>query len=368
MPIHAGEKRLRISMKITVIRAGELNTEHLRLWAVLQDNEPALHSPYFCSQFTQAVAAVRDDVFVAVMEDAGRIVGFFPFQKGRLRMGRPVGGALSDFQSVIAPEDFKFDAEALVRKSGLCLWDFDHLIASQNTFVPHHRATTSSPYIDLSKGYEEYARQRREEGSEQIKKAGNLRRKVEREIGPLEFSVHKADDSALRQLLAWKSQQYLTSGATDVFSYDWTVALIRRLMETQTPDFAGMLSLLSINGRVIAAHFGMRSKTTWHYWFPSYDEEFSKFSPGLLLLLKMAEAAPAMGITRIDLGKGESQYKQRLASGQTSIAEGSVVVRPWVSMWRKVRRSTENWSGAFGPVGSVPAKLLRRVDRKLRFR
>jgi CelD/BcsL family acetyltransferase involved in cellulose biosynthesis len=222
--------------------------------------------------------------------------------------------------------------------------------------------------MDLSGGYENYSRARREDGSEQIKKAGNLRRKLEREIGPLEFFAHRADEASLRLLLAWKSQQYLASGTTDVFSYDWTVAMLRRLMEIQTAEFAGMLSVLSVNGRVIAAHFGMRSKTTWHYWFPSYDHEFARFSPGLLLLLKMAEAAPAMGIKTIDLGKGESQYKQRLGSGETAITEGSVVVKPWASMWRKVRRNTENWSGTFGPVGGVPAKLLRRVDRKLRFR
>jgi hypothetical protein len=129
-----------------------------------------------------------------------------------------------------------------------------------------------------------------------------------------------------------------------------------------------MLSVLSVDGRVIAAHMGMRSRSDWHYWFPSYDHEFARFSPGLLLLLKMAEAAPAMGISRIDLGKGESQYKNRLGSAETMISEGSVVVKPWASMWRKVRRNTESWSGAFGPVGAVPAKLLRRVDRKLRFR
>jgi len=357
-----------MSTKISVIRAGDLNEQQLHQWAGFQDADPALHSPYFCHQFTQAVAAVRDDVFVAIMEDAGRIVGFFPFQKGKLKIGRPVAGALSDFQAVIAMPDPQWDAQELVRKSGLSLWDFDHLLAMQAPFAAYIRKTESSPYMDLSGGYESYARARREVGSEQIKKAGNLGRKLEREIGPLEFVAHTADEATFQLLLKWKSQQYLASGTIDVFSYEWTVALLRRLLEIQTPEFAGMLSVLSVKGKIIAAHLGMRSKTTWHYWFPSYDHEFARFSPGLLLLLKMAEAAPVMGLNRIDLGKGESQYKDRLASGETAIAEGSVVVKPWASIWRKVRRNTESWSGSFGSVGAVPAKLLRRVDRKLRFR
>jgi CelD/BcsL family acetyltransferase involved in cellulose biosynthesis len=355
-------------MKVTVISGRELSAEHVRLWEEMLDANPALSGPYFRPEFTQAVAAVRRDVQVGVMEQSNRVIGFFPFQRTAMGMGRPVGGALSDFQAVIAPEDSEWDAQELIRKSGLSLWDFDHLLACQAPFAAHHRKTESSAYMDLSGGYESYARARREDGSEQIKKAGNLRRKLEREVGSLEFAAHSTEEATLQLLLKWKSHQYLASGTTDVFSYEWTVALLRRLLEIQTPDFAGMLSVLSVNGRMIAAHLGMRSKTIWHYWFPSYDHEFAKFSPGLLLLLKMAEVAPAMGIDRIDLGKGESQYKNRLASGETGIAEGSVVVKPWASMWRKVRRNTESWSGAFGAVGAVPAKLLRRVDRKLRFR
>ncbi|HEV8293552.1 MAG TPA: GNAT family N-acetyltransferase, partial [Tepidisphaeraceae bacterium] len=300
-----------MSMKINVIRGSELSDEQLRQWQALQEANPALHSPYFCPHFTQAVAAVRRDVQVAVMEDGNRIVGFFPFQRTAMGMGRPVGGALSDFQALIALPDAQWDAQELIRKCGLSLWDFDHLLACQTPFAAYHRATDSSPYIDLAGGYESYARARRDDGSEQIKKAGNLRRKMERELGPLEFAAHTSDEAAFQQLLKWKSQQYISSGTTDVFSYGWTVALLRRLVEIQTADFAGMLSVLSVNGRVVAAHLGMRSKTTWHYWFPSYDHEFAKFSPGLLLLLKMAESAPAIGINRFDLGKGESQYKNR---------------------------------------------------------
>src|ERR1051325_1265812 len=141
-------------MKITVINARELSEEDVRLWSALQDSNAALASPYFSPEFTQAVAAVRDDVFAAVMEEAGRIVGFFPFQKGPLRTGRPAGGALSDYQAVIAAADTQWDAQDLIAKCGLALWDFDHLLASQAPFAAYHRVSTGSPFLDLSNGYE----------------------------------------------------------------------------------------------------------------------------------------------------------------------------------------------------------------------
>ena len=41
---------------------------------------PQLDNPFFRPEFTQAVAAVRDDVEVAVLEIQQQPVGFFPYQ------------------------------------------------------------------------------------------------------------------------------------------------------------------------------------------------------------------------------------------------------------------------------------------------
>ena len=45
-------------MKITVVRPSELQVEHMRLWSEIQRADPELVSPFFCPEFTQAVAAV----------------------------------------------------------------------------------------------------------------------------------------------------------------------------------------------------------------------------------------------------------------------------------------------------------------------
>ena len=102
-----------------------------------------------------------------------------------------MGGALSDFHGVIADARAVWDAGDLVRRCGLSTWDFDHLVASQQAFVPYHQKLAESPYLDLSAGFEAYALARRESGSEQIKKTGNLRRRLEREVGALRFQAHE---------------------------------------------------------------------------------------------------------------------------------------------------------------------------------
>jgi CelD/BcsL family acetyltransferase involved in cellulose biosynthesis len=79
---------------------------------------------------------------------------------------------------------------------------------------------------------------------------------------------------------------------------------------------------------VAALHLGLRSGEVWHSWFPAYNPDLDRYSPGLVLMLELAAAAPALGIREIDLGKGEARYKLALATGSVPLNEGSVGARP----------------------------------------
>src|SRR5262249_51974833 len=100
--------------------------------------------------------------------------------------------------------------------------------------------------------------------------------------------------------------------------------VVRRVHGTHASGFSGALSLLYAADRPIAAHLGLRSRSVWHYWLPAYDPDFAQYTPGLILLLRMAEAASAMGVERLDLGNGDALYKRRLGSASTRLAAGSV--------------------------------------------
>ena len=79
---------------------------------------------------------------------------------------------------------------------------------------------------------------------------------------------------------------------------------------------------------MIAAHFGLRTAKVLHYWITSYDRDYSRYSPGLILLLRLAEQAAAMGVETLDLGKGDAQYKQRLMSGAHRVSDGILTFSP----------------------------------------
>ena len=313
-----------MSAAYRLIGARDLDAALVDAWRAIQAANGAFESPYFAPEFTRAVGGVRDDVRVVVIENGGRPVGFFPHQRSLLGMGKPVGGPLSDFHGVIAGPGSEWDPDALLRAAGLSVWAFDHLAGDVRRFESRVTARAASPQIDLGAGYESYVQGRRKAGSDYIPKTEGLARKLGREFGSLEFTLHDPSPAPLEQLFRWKSEQYRRSGITDGFEAPWTRALLKRICAIQTADFAGVCSALRVDGRIVAVHMGMRSRSVLHYWFPAYDPEFAKFSTGIILLLRMAEAAAGAGLRTIDLGKGEAPYKQRLMTGAFELAEGAV--------------------------------------------
>ena len=102
-------------MKVSVVSMSELTDEHLNVWSDIQLANSSIDSPFFRPEFFDMVSMFRDDVFVAVLERCDGL-GFFPFQKGPRKIGRPVGTPLSDFQGLIVPPGTQWDVAAVLRR------------------------------------------------------------------------------------------------------------------------------------------------------------------------------------------------------------------------------------------------------------
>ncbi|TAJ70621.1 MAG: GNAT family N-acetyltransferase [Phenylobacterium sp.] len=322
-------------MQISVIPASQIPERLVERWRELQQSNPDLRSPYFRPEFTQIVGAARDDASVAVVNDGE---AFFPFHNERLGMGvgRPIGSGLSDYHGIIAREPGVYDIRELVRRAGLAGWEFDHAPASQTALTAWVRKTAESPQIDL--GGWAIA------GSGKLRgDADNRRRKLAREVGPVELEFDCRDPEAFRQCLQWKSEQYARTGLKDIMQTPWVRQVLEGIRDRSDPEFAGVLSVLRAGGRTIAAHFGMRCFGTLHYWFPTYDTSLSVYSPGTLLLLAIGDAAVERGMTSIDLGKGDAFYKARVSNASTPLIEGIVVTSPWAAKLKGSRKALVRW-------------------------
>jgi CelD/BcsL family acetyltransferase involved in cellulose biosynthesis len=325
-------------MNFTILEASMMKADLIETWRQLQDSNSDLSSPFFCPEFTLVVASARDDVRVAIIEDRGSIAGFFPFEVNHSGFGKPVGAGLSDYQGIICSPGFQCDALELVRACGLIAWDFDHLVAAEQCFLKFQRRIRSSPLIDLTRGFDAYKQERSAAGSDLFKEIARKARLVEREVGKLRFVAKSSDDSVFRSVLSWKSAQLARMKVADISARPWVLNTLNSIRTAYFPAFAGMLSVLYAGDTPIAGHFGMRSKTVWHWWLTAYAPEYSRYSPGSILLYKMAEAAASEGIRVIDLGKGQARYKERFKNGEALVAEGSVERGFLLKFVRKIGR------------------------------
>jgi CelD/BcsL family acetyltransferase involved in cellulose biosynthesis len=328
-------------MNVDVVPAESLSADQIDRWKSIQESDPAFASPFFSPHFTRIVATARDDVHVAVLEEGGRVVAFFPFQRGRFGAGRPAGWKISDYQGGVAERDATWDARALVRACGLKTWEFDHVIAAHSQLAPFARRQVESPVIDLSRGFDAYVRERRDAGVHVFRDAPRKARKLAREHGELRFEADSTDPDAFRTLMRWKRRQYVRKGAADVVARPWVEHSLELAYGRREPNFAGILSLLFAGDRVVAAHFGLRSASVWHYWFPAYDAEFHRYSPGILLLLRMAEHATSLGLGTIDLGRGDERYKSSMGNRAVPLIEGHVELPSFAAVAGRTRRRAQ---------------------------
>lgn len=351
-------------MQIHVIPGRQLAGETVACWSALQQADPALASPFFRPEYTQAVAALRPGVEVAVLEDRGQPVGFFPYQRNRPGVAGPVGGKLCDFQGLILRQGVTVSAEQLLRGCRLNAWHFDHLLASQDTLRPYHGVVADSTYVDLAQGFDAYQAEQRRRGSLAIPKTMQKARKASRELGPLRFELHTADREVLQTLITWKVQQYHQLRDVDYLAPDWTRALLGAVVNMRDEAFCGMLSALYVGDRLAAVHLGIRSHGVLHAWFPAYDSALSAYSPGLIFWIELMRACAAANIRRIDFGTGDQRFKTSFMSGAEPLAEGSVDLRRWNRSLKRTWLYARDWirSTPLRTPARVPARVFRRLQ------
>lgn len=348
-------------MNISCVKFEDLTKEQIDAWSEIQRSEPLLASPYFRPEFTQAVAAVRKDIEVAVLTDGARLTGFLPFQRSGRNAGYPVGFKLSDFHGLIAPADIDCDARDLLRSCGLRNWHFDNLLSKQRMFSAFIRRESGSPFVDLSEGMEAFIA-RRENGRRFMSRYGQVGRKLAREIGPLRFEPDVSDPAIVSTLLDWKTDQLRQMRVANMFHYSWVRNLLEKVCEYNGRDFSPVISVLYAGDKVAAISIAMRTSTVLHGWLQAYNVDLAHHSPGTLCCIEIMKAAQSLGIRRFDFGRGPEGYKYRIMSDVTKVAEGTadvghgaaVMRRTWWSARELVRSS---------PIVTPARALAQKVHR-----
>ena len=337
----------------------ELTTRERDAWLDLRTANPSLDSPYFHPGFSRAVHQSGQQVAVAVREDRSGITAFLPHHRNRKRL-LPAGWPAADFQGPILAPETSFDPLAVLGRTGRT-FEFDHLLEPAPDFGPWVTEHRSSPFLEVSGGIDGYLGRASRSGRDNIGQARRHTRKLGQQIGELRFVAESTDPAVLDEVIRLKRAQYSATGAHDYFADSRHRHLMHRLLGVRDTAFGGILSSVHAGDQLIAAHFGLRSGPVLHWWFPVYDPAFRHLAPGWILLRELIAASPGLGIERIDLGRGDDEYKRRAKTGESTVSEG-MVSRGSVRQTVHRARATAIRAVRTSPIGPP----LQRIRRELR--
>jgi CelD/BcsL family acetyltransferase involved in cellulose biosynthesis len=350
------------STRVRVSAPSALSSDDRDAWHWHRANDPSLATPFHCLEYAEAAEAAGADVRVAVLERGSERPTFLPYQRDRWNVARPVGLRACDFSGFIGPVEPGWSPDGLLRQCRLSGWRFANVPAQEPALQPFVTSRVGSPYIDLTGGFDAFREGRRAASSDIVAATSRKGRKCERDVGPLRLDVQSFDERAFECLVAWKGEQRNRTMTLDMMRLPWFRAMLNWIHHTDTPHFTGMLSVLYAGDHIAAVHFGMRSGTIWHYWFAAFNRDLGRYSPGVLLLLEMCRAAPALGIDALTLGSGDEPYKARFATGTTPLVDGVVNARLGHHLARQVWRRTREMADTT-TAAAVVVRSVRRARR-----
>jgi CelD/BcsL family acetyltransferase involved in cellulose biosynthesis len=307
---------------VTAVRFADLTPGELACWDAWQRSRPELDSPFFRPEFTAVAATASEHVEVAVLRDGGETLALLPLERVRPRIAWPVLGAMNDFHGLIARPEVAIDMPALLQGCGLVAADFHGVPTGQRDLVQRNWKQHAMRYMDLAQGFPAYCQARKQLHSETVEKTRRKARRLAQEHR-LRFELRAAEPGpSLATLLAWKNRQQANLGVVTPLQSPRTAALLARMLAQKSPHFEAFVSVLWADDRPAAIAYSLRSGATAHCWFIGYERRFAVRSPGLVLLLQMAEALAGDGVQRLHLGKGDERFKTSLASDRVLVAEG----------------------------------------------
>jgi CelD/BcsL family acetyltransferase involved in cellulose biosynthesis len=309
-----------------VVPGTAMTTAQSAAWDQMCMGYSHLDSPFYSPHYTLAVAAVRPLVYVCEIKAGTETVGFFPFQFRNswyrvLGSAERIGEEMTDYFGLIADPNLRCDERQLLRLAKLKHLYFSHLPESHRYTGWTAESPSSGLAIRLDQTY--WDRLKRV-NSKAVKETERLAERLESAYGCLRFCFAESNwELPLRNLIRFKRHQYTRTGRPDLFAERWKRDLLHRLATVKQPSCRGILSTLYAGDTWVAFHFGLRNQHTLHYWFPVYNRELKKFSPGRQLERLIIQHAPHEGIRVVDHGVGESYAKRFVCNAEHLFYRGA---------------------------------------------
>lgn len=313
-----------------MLRLSALSGSDIQHWSrLLDDADPgarAFLSPEFCFSVEEG----QGQVFLLQVLQGDEIISAIPVQKdigaaGVLGGYRQVGLEISDHFQVLGSAELVMNVRPILARAKVSSLYVTHVPESEERKGLEIGHKTNGYRLRLESDTSDLATESRRRSPRYWSDAERCRRKIEREIGPLEFEWFSANSEKFKWLIDRKLEQYTRTGSLSSALFDPSVQKILRLLHgVDSPRFKGVLSVLSAGDELLAMHFGIQTPGHLHYWFPAYDTAFSKYSPGKVLLTCIISEASSHSLKSVDFGEGRADYKEALANDTYELGKALV--------------------------------------------
>ena len=151
------------------------------------------------------------------------------------------------------------------------------------------------------------------------------------EQGKLSFFVAKTDSEykrLIRPMLEQKRTRYQQTGVRDILAEQAVQNFYEKIVIKPESTFQIHLSALMLDEKVLATHWGGVHNGRFYFLMPSYANQWGKYSPGRLLLVKLIEWSIDNHIETFDFTIGSEDYKKSYCDQEVGIYDHVKLVSP----------------------------------------
>lgn len=129
---------------------------------------------------------------------------------------------------------------------------------------------------------------------------------------------HWSEAAQIEPLLEGLFEQHVARwGATahpSLFLNDRNREFYRSATRWLAPQGQLLFTTVRLDGRVVAQHFGLRSRNSLLWYKPAFDPQLHRCSPGEVLLRHLIESAHEQRLDELDFTRGDEPFKSRFCS------------------------------------------------------
>jgi CelD/BcsL family acetyltransferase involved in cellulose biosynthesis len=277
---------------------------------------------------------------VAVLSDAGgRVLLLLPlgvYRHRGLRVLRFLGDVVTDYGAPLIDREFAAEirpAETARLWSAVCLFlppvDLVWLwrmppeiegVPNPMVALPGAEHTDNAFAAVLPASMAEFRKTHRVNWSDTRRRRRRLA-----EHGTVEFDLATTAaerSEAMDRLAQDKSRRWRETGARDLFAEPGYLEFYRAMTDTPVAGAKPQIAVLRLDGRIVAAHWGLVVGERFYYLLPAYDAAWQDYSVGRLLLENMVECSIQDPAVRVfDLTAGGEAYKHQWTDCSTPLYE-----------------------------------------------